>query len=368
MPLGRRVVAGTDAGTLRRSAPRRVRCYAARMSLTNSVKCALLTASLGLVLLGCPKKTDDKATKDDEKPSKAKSAEGYARGEVLKHVPAKCSAARLYADLGAIRKLDGVGTNLAAFQDTAIDGAGSGGAKKLKKALAKLDDAGIDPKKDLQELAVCVGEDKSVAVAVGGSVRGKDVLDGLEKAIDALGEGKVEKKKKKGKSYLRVDDAIVGMVSDDVLLITMTEDSFAELSEENDVSADWNLEDGRLVSGYFGRHSGGEKDLDIDGSVDADGDALVFAVAGKAKGAKAKKKLDEDADDVKKELRRILGAFADAMEKLPATGLADAIRGAKISVDDGVIKGKVTVEAKDFAKALDKAAKKDASELEVLFK
>ncbi len=341
------------------------------MIVSKSLSRALLAASLCVSVasvVGCPKKDPDKATKDDdEKSGKAKSSDGYVRGEVLKHVPSKCGVARLYMDLAAIRKLDGVGSNLDSLQENLIDGATSNDGKKMKKALKALDKAGIDPKKALQELAICVHDDKNVTVAIGGSVKGKDALDAVGKGAEALGADKIEKKKKKGLSYLRIEETAMGMVSDTVLVVTMDDDALADLVDENDVSADWDV-DGKLVSGFFARKKGGEKDLDVSGSIESSGDELVLSMTGKAKGAEAKKKLEDDAPKVKKELKSMLEYFAAAVEKVPAKGLAEDIGDTKVTVEDGVITGKMTVKSKNLAKALDKVAKMDESQLQALFK
>jgi hypothetical protein len=321
-----------------------------------------------LLSMGCPKK-DATATKDDEKSTKAAKESGYARGDVLHHVPEKCGAAWIYFDLAAIRKLEAVDKNLDAMQDKAVDSAGSSDAKKMKKALKAMSDAGIDPKKDMQEMAICAGDDKSVVVAIGGSVKGKDVLEGIQNAIEATGEAKVEKKKKKGLSYLKVDEALLAMVSDTVLVVTLDEDTLADLSKEGDVGKIWSLEDGRLVSGGFVRKKGGDKDVDLTGSIDASGDDLLVAVTAKAKTPEAKKALEEDGDDVKKEIKdKILGSFADVLEKIPAKGLADDLRDAKVTVGDGAIKGKLTVHGKNLTKAVDKLMAMDPEEIEKLFR
>ncbi|MEO7095884.1 MAG: hypothetical protein ABI175_21670, partial [Polyangiales bacterium] len=168
---------------------------------------------------------------------------------------------------------------------------------------------------------------------------------------------------------LQVDEVYLAMVSDTVLVATMDTDDLKDLSEAGDIGSGWALEDARIVSGLFTRKKGGVKDMEVTGSIDGSGDDLVVAVSAKGKTAEAKKEIEESGDEIKKEIKdKAIGAVADGLEKIPAKGLADDLRGAKITVDGGVIKGKATIKGKNLTKALDKLIEMDPDEIEKLFR
>jgi hypothetical protein len=338
------------------------------MKLARRAARLALVVALGSALFGCTKKETPSATQDvdDKGGSKSKkSAPAYTRGEVLRYLPDHCGAARLYVDVAGIRALDAFAGKVEGLKDKAIDGAGAD-AKKVKKALSALDGEGIDLEKQGAELAFCVDDDKSFWIAVGGEWKGKDTLAALKGAATALGAKDVEKKKK-GVAYLAIDDVVAAKVSDTVIVFAKNESALADIAEAHDISSSWKLAEGRLVSATFARKYDGEKDADVRGSIDVDGDDFALVISANTTGDAAKE-LKESGDNVKKNIKEAaIGHLADKLDKIPAKGLAEDLRATSVTIEGSTLTAKAKVSGKNLAKAVDSVLAAEPNELAKIF-
>lgn len=246
---------------------------------------AALSALGSSSLVGCkkaPPKESASADSDDKKSDKKGTKKGededgddapsYTKGDVLKHMPGKCKTAFFYMDLGGLQKTDAFKDNADKLQDKLTEAIKGEDGEKAEKVLKAFKKAGINPTKDVQDIAVCVGDDteKDVTIGLGGSYAGKDPIGAITKAMEAGGEDAPKPKNEGGIKYIVEKDkkspTVVAEVAPGVVLVTPGDDiaPLKKLKKVGDVADGYNYGKGRLVSLHGTSPDGkGFKDADL---------------------------------------------------------------------------------------------------------
>jgi hypothetical protein len=322
--------------------------------------------SIATAGLGCGKKSSkkDDSSESEEKPDKStkkKKGDGdeekYARGDVLKHMPKSCKGGRFYLNLGLLLKNEAVESN-ASLLAAKLSKKMKKKDEKSGKALEALKKAGIDPAKDVKEIALCgdVGM-KDFVVAIGGTFSGKDPLGAIKKAGEEGDEKLSVQETDDGVKYLKSGKAYVALVSPNVLVITRDKDGIDELKKDDDESGDWDAEKGRIVSFKVKDKRTG----DVTGSITESGDDLDFKVGADLKDAE---KMKEDPEAFKGQLEAMLAQVAKKLKKGPFGKVAGDVAAAKIKVSGSKLSITCTVPSSDLGDAIKQAAESSDEDLD----
>ncbi len=151
----------------------------------------------------------------------AGGATSTATADVLKHMPKDCDEGRVFVNLGKLLAGGDLGSSL----DTLIGSAMAQGKpddKKATEVMKALKDGGVDPVKDIREIAVCATKDKKkTVVAVSMEPKAEKPADVFAKALET-GEGKAPTKEEKdGATFLKSGkgDGAMAIVGKNLLLI-----------------------------------------------------------------------------------------------------------------------------------------------------
>ncbi|MBI2391388.1 MAG: hypothetical protein HYV09_17490 [Deltaproteobacteria bacterium] len=318
-------------------------------------------------VVGCGKKDkaessekSEKATKDDEGKKKSKSDEKYATGDVFKYVPSSCKGARVYVNLGLFLKNEAVEKSAEALEDKLSTGMKKKDSKAMGKALKSLKKSGIDPARDIKEIAVC--GDASLdefTIAIGGNFAGKDPIKAIAKATEEAGEKELEEKETDGVQYVKDGKDYVGAVAPNVLVVTRSKAKFADLKTGEGKDTDWDVAKGRIISFKFAS----KKDGKFSGTITENGDDLDLKVTADFAGDTGDK-IEGDPKAFKKGFDMQKEALEDKLKKGPFKKIADDIGNAKVKVDGSKVTVTLTVPAKDLGDAITKAAEMSEDELE----
>ncbi|MEO7093384.1 MAG: hypothetical protein ABI175_09045 [Polyangiales bacterium] len=305
---------------------------------------AVMTGALALIaamVAGCPKKNDpvppepakiettgvpDAAQLDAVPPS-------YVHGDVLKHVPERCAFGRVYVDLQGLTDAPAIAKNLARLDDKLAEAMKGPRGDKAKEVLGLLEHAGIDPARDLRELALCADAEDDVVVAVGGDFGGKDVLGAVELLAAKEGDA-LEKKVAGGISYLQgKDKMLLGQLTPTLFVAARDAAVFARLAPPEDRSQAWGIGAGRLVVA-----TGVMKKQGIDAlrcEVTEKDDALALEVVVELSSAgKAAKDLDRDhGKAARREIGKVIAQAAAKLAKSPARALAADVADIRVAID-----------------------------------
>jgi hypothetical protein len=269
---------------------------------------------------------DDDDDKGGKKANKAAGKGGkYAAGEVLKHVPKTCPQGQAYIDLAELQKNDAFASNVDAFQEKITASMKDKDLEKGGAFLKSLKKSGIDPTKDLKEIAFCGAEKKDFVLAIGGNFDGKEPLDALVKATkDSDDEDKLEKKSKDGTDYLKAKKGFIVQVTPNVLVIADDLETAIELKKESDSSSGWDIGTGKILSFDFDEH----------------GDKFGIDITSKDETLEMKVVVDsKKAPPKQKDLETVAKTAGGNLAKGPFSSIADDIKSTKITVDGN----KVTV-------------------------
>lgn len=312
---------------------------------------------------GKKKGDDDKGDdKGDEKPAKASKGGKYAQGDVLKHVPKECSMLRLYVDVRALQKNEAFAANTETLQEKLTTAMKDDGGEKGQKVMKALKKAGIDPTKDVREVAMCGQGKDDFVMAIGGDFTAKDPLDALSKAIEDGGEDApkssetdgvkmLEIKGKKGKNY-------IGLVSPGVLVLADDKDAVAGLKDAKPKSADWNVDNDRLAFFYF--REKGKMAFDLTMSTQTDGVEVKFVGTFEDKTGD---KMKEAPKAIEAEFVKMADKFGTKMAGTPFDAIGSDVKATKISVAGNVVTVILGVANDHLAKLIKAVAEATPKEL-----
>jgi len=334
---------------------------------------AVLSGALFVApVTGCDKKKDgessdksEKATKDDDSSDKKKKKskdgdEKYATGELFKHVPKACKYVRVYVNIGLFLKNEAVEKSAESLEEKISTSMKKKDGKAVGKVLKSLKKSGIDPARDVKELVVCGNDDKDDMVfALGGNFAGKDPIGAIAKAAEDSGEKDLEKKESDGVEYVKDGKAFVGAVSPNVLVVTRSKASFADLKDTSGSATDWDVDKGRIVAFKVNDKKKGK----FTGTISENGEDLDFKLIADFAGDLGEK-IEDDPAKFKKGFDMQKETLEKKLSKGPFKKIADDIGSAKVKVDGTKVTVTCTVPASDLGDALKKVADMDEDQID----
>jgi hypothetical protein len=329
---------------------------------------ALTVCALSVSLAGCGKKDEkkegdksEKATKDDEGGKKKKGdGEKYATGSVLKHLPKACKGGRIYVNIGLFLKNEAVEKAAEALEDKFSEKMKKKDGKQLSKAFKSLKKSGIDPARDIREIAFCFepGMKEGIA-AIGGNFAGKDPVGAIATAAEEAGEKELEKKEADGVEYVKDGKEFIALVAPNVLIITKSKAQFADLKAGDGSDEGWDMAKGRIVS--FGVND--KKNGKFNGTITEAGDDLDIKITADFAGDTGDK-IEEDPKQFKKGAEAMRDQFEAKLKKGPFKKIADDIGKAKIKVEGSQVTISLTLPASDLGDSIKKAADMSEEDLD----
>ena len=323
--------------------------------------------AVAVALSGCDKKKDDssdkseKATKDDGDGKKKKKGDGekYTNGEVIKYLPKSCKGGRFYVNVGLFLKNEATETAMVALEDKMSDKMKKKDAKQMGKVLKSLKKSGIDPAKDIKEIALCFEPGmKQGAAAIGGNFAGKDPIGAIVKASAETDE-ELEKKTEDGVDYIKSKKSVIGAVAPNVLVVTDSKAQFADLKDAPGGEDGWDTGKGKIFSFNFADKKSGK----FNGSITENGEDLDVKFVADLTGD-AGEKMEDDPATFKKQFEKMRDMFEQKLSKGPFKKIADDIGNAKIKVDGTKVTISLTVPASDLGDSIKKAANLSEDDLE----
>ncbi len=326
--------------------------------------------AMALFVVGCDKKSEkaeeksEKATKDDgeKKTKKGDDSEKYAAGDAVKYLPKACKGGRFYFNLGTFLKNEAVEKAAEALEDKISEGIKKKdkAGKKLAPALKALKKAGIDPARDIKEVALCFEPGmKQGAMTIGGNFAGKDPIKAIAKAAEEADEKDLEQKESDGISYVKDGKKYVAAIAPNVLLFTDSKAQFADLKGGDGGGSGWDLGKGRILSFDMDDKKNGK----FIGSITEEGEDLTFKVTADFAGDTGDK-IEEDPQTFKKQFEKMRDSLESKLKKGPFKKIADDIGNAKIKVDGSKVTVTLTMPSADLGDSIKKAAEMKDDELE----
>lgn len=324
--------------------------------------------AMALFVVGCDKKSEksddksEKATKDDgDKKSKKGGDDKYASGDAVKYLPKACKGGRFYFNLGTFLKNEAVEKAAEALEDKISESMKKKekAGKKLAPALKALKKAGIDPARDIKEVALCFEPGmKEGTVAIGGNFAGKDPIAAIAKAAEEADEKELEQKESDGVSYVKDGKAFIAAVAPNVLVVTQSKAQFADL-KAGEGGKGWDVGKGRILSFDFDDKKNGK----FVGSITEEGEDLTFKITADFAGSTGDK-IEDNPQQFKKQFEKMRDQLESKLKKGPFKKIADDIGNAKIKVDEGVVTVTLTMPSSDLGDSIKKAAEMKDDELE----
>jgi len=327
----------------------------------------LVACALSVSAAGCKKdekkesEKSEKATKDDEGSKKKKGGdEKYANGTVLKHLPKSCKGGRIYMNIGLFLKNEAVEKAAEALEDKFAEKMNKKDGKQLTKAFKSLKKSGIDPARDVKEIAFCFepGMKEGVA-AIGGNFSGKDPIGAIATAAEEAGEKELEKKEADGVEYVKDGKEFIASVAPNVLVITKVKSQFADLKTGEGSEEGWDFDKSRILSFAVNDKKNGK----FTGSISEAGDDLAVKVTGDFAGDTGEK-IEEDPQQFKKGAQAMLDKLESKLKKGPFKKIADDIGNAKIKVDGSKVTLTLSMPTSDLGDAIKKASDMSEDDLE----
>jgi hypothetical protein len=306
---------------------------------------------------------DDDDDTGDKKPEKSGKSGKYTQGDVLKHVPKDCAMLKLYVDTRALQKNEGFAANADALQEKLASSMKDDDAEKGQKVLKALKKAGIDPTKDVREIAMCGESKDDFVLAIGGEFAGKEPLDAISKAIEATGDDAPKTVKSGDLSMLsfkgKKRPGFLGEVAPGVLVIADDKETVASLQESNDRASDWNVGTDRIAVFNFREKA----KLGFDFTLSSKDDAVEGKFVGTFE--------DSTGDKMKKapkafeaEFTKMAVQFSTKMEKGPFKAVAADVKATKVTVSDNVVTVTMSIANDHLAKLIKALAEATPADLE----
>ncbi len=228
-----------------------------------------------------------------------------ASADVLKHMPKDCDEGRVFVNLGKLF----AGGDLGASVDTLIGTAMAQGKpddKKAAEVMKTLKDGGIDPVKDIREIAVCANKDKKkTVVAISMEPKAEKPADVFAKAAE-IGDGKPPTKEEKdGATFLKsaTGNSVMAVVGKNMLLMGDDQETLAGLVKGGEGAGDFGDSKSHIV---WAKVDPNKTKADVMmKEAGSDYDLKVMFVAGK------------DAPKMKEQFEKMMPELDKAAEKMP---------------------------------------------------
>ncbi len=279
----------------------------------------------------------------------------YTRGDVLRHVPKHCYE-HVYLGVSALLANDAVTASVKFLREKIADSSDKDGVK-VSRILDNLKSSGIDPTRDLKEVAYCKpnDDDDDEVTVLGGNFSGKDILATVSRAAKAGGFTITDKKEVHGIPSLKLDQSsFIGIVAPNVLAIVRSKYDLPDLNKSTDHTDDWKVEKEDILQAHL------VSDINIDAQISAIGDdwALDLTLEGKAGS-----KLQSDPDAFKAEVSNGIDQAARKLRGTPFEAVARDIKKIKIDVDGSKVSMSLLVPSSHIADVIREAAEASSDDL-----
>jgi hypothetical protein len=172
---------------------------------------------------------------------KADPGGATASADVLKHMPKDCDEGRVFVNLGKLLAGGDLGTGIDTLLGKAMS-SGKADDKKAQEVMKTLKDGGIDPVKDIREIAVCANKDKKkTVVAISMEPKAEKPADVFAKAAE-IGDGKPPTKEEKdGATFLKsaTGNSAMAVIGKNMLLMGDDQAFLAGLVKGSDGAGDF---------------------------------------------------------------------------------------------------------------------------------
>lgn len=141
--------------------------------------------------------------------------------DVLKHMPKECDEGRVYVNVGKLFSGGDMGSSLDSILGKAF-AQGKADDKKAEAVMKTLKEGGVDPIKDIREVAVCANkDDKKTVVVVSMEPKADKPADVFAKAAEAATGKAPTKEDKDGATWVQSsgDKAVMAFVGKNTMLI-----------------------------------------------------------------------------------------------------------------------------------------------------
>lgn len=270
----------------------------------------------------------------------------FAKGTVLRHVPAECAGGHVFIDLPAVETNE---ASRAAFEVLAARFlAGMETSTTDRKVLAALRDSlreeGLDPSRDTKELAICLRGSGGIVAVLGGEYSGKDVFRAFEKAAKKLGDKTPRIENQRGIEYIELGQLRVARIAPNVIAVGEDLSALIALGSESDRSAAWGYRPG--LAG-FARMAGDDEMFVSFAGTREEVEIEVIVRSGQAV----------------KDLEGRRSGIADRLADTPLKKLAPAASAAQINSTSGFARFVLRGKSADVAEAIHTAAELSPAEL-----
>ncbi|MBL9022793.1 MAG: hypothetical protein JNL21_11380 [Myxococcales bacterium] len=265
-------------------------------------KSGAAASSAGAKTSAAAKSTGAPATTGD-KPKDAPAA--TAGVDVLKHMPKECDEGRIYVNVGKLFAGGDLGTSL----DTIVGKAmaqGKADDKKAEAVMKTLKEGGVDPLKDIREVAVCANkDDKKTVVVVSMEPKADKPADVFAKAAEAATGKAPTKEDKDGATWVQsaADKSVMAFVGKNVMLVGEDKDVLAAAIKGGDGASEFGDAKSSIV---WAKVDPNKSKADINmKETGSDYDLKVMFVGGK------------DAPKMKEQFEKMLPEVDKAAEQMP---------------------------------------------------
>lgn len=295
----------------------------ANAAASNAASAASAASSAAAAAQSAAGAAESAAKKADDPATPAPAAGSGAGTGILKYMPAECPEGRVYANVAKVITPDAYPALDKWVTKAVHEGKDP---KKSEEILKTLKDGGIEPIKDLKEIAMCGNKDDKLAVyaATMDMSKAANPAEVIAKAMEQ-GSGKAPKKEEiDGVTYLQVEEgkSWIAIVGKDTIVTSRGKDAVQAAIKGGNGGAAFADATNHVVWADM-------KEKDIKARVKEAGDNFdvnVVATVGK------------DAATAKKEFEKVLPEIDKAAEQMPVIKpLLPAVKAAKLEVNGDVL-------------------------------
>ncbi|MFI5299709.1 MAG: hypothetical protein ACHREM_16605 [Polyangiales bacterium] len=269
-----------------------------------------------------------------------------ARDDLLAHLPAACPTGRVFIDWRSFARHPAFSGHVKALEDKISHAMGREERSTARDVLESFRDKGIDPARDIESAGMCIRDQKSVVLGIGGDFEDKDLLKIFVQIAREHGDtkppphGEID-----GIRYLGDDDVVVAQVVPRVLVVDVAGEpsDLAKMADRTRVAKDWRAAEGTMLWASVVP----DPTMKVELSLRADGDDLVLD--GLVASEEIRKAHAAEAD-----VRQELAKLADSLQETPLAPLADDLRGMELQVKGDSIRGHLVAPSAHVSKTIER--------------
>ena len=277
---------------------------------------------------------------------------------LLVHLPPRCEVGRVFVDWRGLTHHAAFKGHLPALEEKAAEAMRGDMGEGVEAALRAFRKQGLDPARDIGEVAMCIRTERNPILAFSVDLHGHDfwrVLDAISKQYGAT--QKLATKVVDGVRYFEADGSFLAQVAPEIIVLDVKGEvgDLAALADREGVAKGWQAAQGALVWAHVVTERGA-----VDLSLNAEGSDLVL---------EARVASPEVGRDrfTQKEIRRGLDDLARQLAATPFQPLADDIRHMTITKDGDAVRGKLIAPSAHVSAAIERILAATEEELERSF-